>query len=159
MQSGDRAGLHELMGNLSSGLTMDPQIEGDWNWVREEAAEEKRWISMMPHASKADAIVICSKGKDGFAEMVDSFNDSTIYFAIVPMFIDGRLRHFFVTYAGQGVSVIKKGKLSITKGKVYNAFPGLTGEVYVTDREELQMYVMLLKLRKLFGSNASLEKS
>jgi Cofilin/tropomyosin-type actin-binding protein len=158
MQSGDRAGLHELMGNLSSGgLTMDPQVQCDWNWVQEEERNgEKRWITLTPHPSKPDNIISCSRGTHGYSEMVLSLNDSTIFFAITPMFMDGRLKLFFITYAGQSVSVIKKGKLSITKGKVYNAFTGLSGELYVTDKDELQEEAMLLRLRKLFGSSVSL---
>ena len=156
MQSGDRAGLHEAMGSLSNGLTIDPQVLLDWNWIQEDHPGENRWITLNLHPSKADTLVSCSRGTNGYQGMIETINDSTIYFAIVPFLLDGRLRRVFITYAGPSVSVIKKGKLSITKGKVYNSFTGIAGELYLTEREDLDSNILLTKLQKLFGTSASL---
>jgi hypothetical protein len=50
------------------------------------------------------------------------------------------------------LATVFAGKVSMQKSAVYNAFPGVHAELYVTERSDLDPAVIASKLQKLMGS-------
>lgn len=69
--------------------------------------------------------------------MCENLADTEISFGAQSVHVEGSLRYVFFTWCGPSVSAIKRGKVSLQKNAVYNAFEGVVCEVYITDREEL----------------------
>ena len=148
MQTGDRAGLHEKVGKLKSGLIVSPEVAAAWETAR--SSPDFAYLCCQLDPSVKDSVLLHSSG-NGFASLTASLKDSDITFVVASAKVDGRPKHFFFTWVGPSVSIIKKGKVSLTKGAVYNTFEGLCAEFMFNTRDELEPDTVRQRLAKALG--------
>jgi hypothetical protein len=64
----------------------------------------------------------------------------------------GQHKAFFVCWVGPAVSPLKRGRVSLQKGAVYNACDGVVAELYITEREAAVPGEVAAKLGKAIGA-------
>lgn len=85
-----------------------------------------------------DALSLKANGFEGGWEAASStFGDAEVCFGATSMLVDGALRFLFFTWCGPSVPAVRRGRVSLQKNGVYNAFEGVVCEVFVTEREGL----------------------
>ena len=152
-QTGDRAHLHEAMGKMASGLKISGDVSAAWSAVGDPSS---KWIACVFDAADKTSVVLKEVGDGGYHAAVDSLREEDVTFVVFPFFLDGRPRWAFLTYVGAAVPAMRRGKVAMQKGAVYNAFPGAHCELLVSDRDELAESVVIGKLQKLMGAACTL---
>lgn len=124
MQAGDRAAVHDAMGNLHAGTVVDDAVRGAWAAFKESAATGA-WFMMAPHATRKDAVTLVSTGEGGYCDVAAALaaRPSEISFVVCACTAGGQRKAFFLTNVGPGVSPLKRGKVSLQKnGEAVEAF-------------------------------------
>ena len=90
----------------------------------------------------------------GWDSLVTALDDTEVSFGAFAAVVDGATRFVFFTYCGPAVSAVRRGRVSLQKNAVYNAFDGVVCEVYAVDREELAHDAVAAVIAKALGKSA-----
>jgi hypothetical protein len=61
-------------------------------------------------------------------------------------FQDGRLRHWFLSWTGASVSIMRKGRVGMQRNGAYNAFEGLVTDIAAASLEDATESAVKAKL-------------
>jgi hypothetical protein len=104
-----------------------------------------------------DRVVVRERGVGGYDALASHFRDDDIAFGVCSFTLGagGQAKYFFVTWVGPDVGALKKGRVSLQKGAVYNVCDGMVAELYVTEREQAAPASVAAKLAKAVGGAAA----
>lgn len=91
-------------------------------------------------------------GDGGLAEMRQHLTDDIIAFGAFPFNSSGQRKFGFLSWVGPSVSALKKGKVSLQKAGVYNAFEGVVADIQAMNKDDLEDAAILGQLRKTIKS-------
>jgi hypothetical protein len=152
MLAGDRAQLYSQ--KRESGVDTSA-IAGPWSEARSKG-ESGSWLLVGFDDAVKDKVVVRGAGEGGLATLKQTLlaegMAGSIAFAGFPFRADGGVRFAFVTWVGPSVSALKKGKVSLQKAGVYNAFDGVVADVgIVGSADDLEEAAVGAALKKAIG--------
>ena len=99
-------------------------------------------------AAVRDKVVVTATGAGGFAELAAHLGDADVAFAGCGFAAGTLCKQFFLAWVGPAVGGMKKAKVSLQKQAVYNAFDGVSADVFAGSREELAPAVLAAAIAK-----------
>ena len=116
MQAGDRAAVHDAMGQLRSGAKVDDAVRSAWA-AFVSAPTRGGWLMLTPHAVRKAEVTLAATGEGGYSEAHAALLErpGDIAFVICAFAAAGQRKAFFLTWVGPSVSPLKRGKVSLQK--------------------------------------------
>lgn len=146
MQSADRAHLHV---GQKSGLTVQQPVLDAFASSR---GSPGGWMTCVYDPSAKDTVALKDSGAGGWASCEASLADDAIVFGAFAFTLGGQHRVAFFSWVGANVSPLKRGKVPLQRGAVYNALEGCCADLSLSSREDAQPGAVAAKLVKLLSN-------
>lgn len=115
--------------NLS---TIVEQLVAEPNSESDDSPRSCKWMIMK--IVNGNALTVHAHGLDGVAGLLGALNDDDIYFSVIQVYIQEKIKYIHVFYVGGNVSAIKRGKGSLQKTAAFDVVPA-HGEITIESGE------------------------
>ncbi|KAH7091311.1 hypothetical protein FB567DRAFT_271573 [Paraphoma chrysanthemicola] len=138
-------------------ILSDPEINQAYEDVRSDKSETT-WLVLKYASASSDNLKLAGTGTGDIAEMTESLADDEAAYAYVRMKLGNdeyseRVKFVFVVWAGPNTKVMRKAKMSFQSGQVKQVIRTYAIEVQTSDKKDLDVEAVTLKLRKAMGAN------
>jgi len=127
----------------------DPAIIEAYTAVRSKG--ETDWLVLRYQDNKK--IVLHAKGSGGLAEMATNFKDDECMYAFARIQFETegtqRTKFVFISWKGEGASVMRKGNMSVHGNHVKSVIKDSTIQVDATERSDVSEAEIMKKLKSV----------
>lgn len=112
-----------------SGVVLSPTIKDAWEEVRDEKNSSVDWVIIGYEDGSKSNVTVVNKGDGGVEGCCNALPEAEPVFGGIRLEKNGRFVSFF--YAGEGTSIIRKGRASMHKNGVLNTLEGCDCDVEI----------------------------
>jgi len=135
----------------------DSEISTAYEEVRSNKTDTN-WLLLDYEGPKSDKLKLTATGKGGLEELKTHLSDANASFAYVRVSYKNdeesqREKFFLVIWIGNGVKVMRRGKISVHSADVKTVLRTFSIEVAAKDKDDLDEGPIIARLRKAGGAS------
>jgi len=137
-------------------IKFDSEVINAWQAVRNDK-ESANWILVGLSDSEKDTAILVGSGTGGLSEFMDSVVEDKVLFGVFRVTAvdqdSRRAKFIYVTYAGSGVGILKKARVSTQKPQFENFFKGVHVSVQANEKSDISQEDLIQKLNASTGAH------